>query len=735
MASIVVPGLDLAPSVPSRIVTVDVIDMTEGAPAAGAVVDFILPQDLHAPADGKVLKAGTTQLTLDSSGHGEIRVPAYSAATKPEDWVLLVKKHWAPYPYAIRVPTGTTKISLAALTPPVEVTDDMSKFLITAATATLQIGGVEGVDVDVAGGIAHFDFRFPSVDSAAAWQGSVIAASDDLDAATTPGIYRVSSVSAGNLPVAQAGTLTVAAAGGTAGRTQTYTTVEPAPRMWVRRYTGTAWGSWSPITWRVGSLTASDDLDGVTTPGIYQADVNSIPNLPSGLAGTLEVMWFSLSGVIQRFTTANPLQQFLRRSNNGGETWGNWTLITSTGGGNGSAAGVVSGLGVPAREPLTVRPVTMRTAYESSVPFTLSRDRTTCWSRGGSALRESKDFGETWVDLTDKSGVNPFAGMTIESVSQMENGELLIVVSVSAESRRAVYVTNGYPTGTWTVTRTMTARAKHIRFPVEWSVDTKSRIILLTEYGPKLPTWEDEEITVENAARYVWMSVDYGQTWTNIFDVIAYVSEQEGVSTFTGQIHGHSAVWDPYWDRIWFCFGDDRDGVVYSDDLGATWKTGFYSPTETGGTQGVGMVVMPDCLLIAADMGPSPRVLRISRSAGKFPAGGAYTLETAFNLADVRPAWASEKQFCRGISRVHRLGDDAPALFAFSPDTQAGHSFVVATLDGVSFTLLWADQTGTPAGIGSRSMIGPTLSGEFIWSMLRESGQPREIYSMAATGY
>ena len=68
MASIVVPGLDLAPSVPSRIVTVDVIDMTEGAPAAGAKIDFILPQDLHATSDGKVLKAGTTTLTLDAQG-------------------------------------------------------------------------------------------------------------------------------------------------------------------------------------------------------------------------------------------------------------------------------------------------------------------------------------------------------------------------------------------------------------------------------------------------------------------------------------------------------------------------------------------------------------------------------------------------------------------------------------------------------------------------------------------
>ena len=159
MASIVVPGLDLAPSVPSRIVTVDVIDMTEGLPAAGAKIDFILPQDLHATSDGKVLKAGTTTLELDANGHGEIRVPAYTAATRPDDWVLLVKKHWAPDPYPIRVPVGATKISLATLEPPVEVTDEMAKYLVTdAAIRTVKEGPTNAVTVDTVGGILNFDF-------------------------------------------------------------------------------------------------------------------------------------------------------------------------------------------------------------------------------------------------------------------------------------------------------------------------------------------------------------------------------------------------------------------------------------------------------------------------------------------------------------------------------------------------------------------------------------------------
>ena len=260
MASVVVPGLDLAPSVPSRVVTVDVIDMTEGTPAAGAVVDFILPQDLHARADGKILKAGTTRLTLDSNGHGEIRVPAYSAATTPEDWVLLVKKSWAPYPYPIRVPAGTGKISLASLNPPLEVSDTMARYAITDATAsakTTTAGGVAATVKSVSGGIADFEFTFPemaTLDNVVPTTRGTVPDGDDLDDYLLPDQagtwYLRGSYVYGHLPVSlNGGSLLEVSASRTdgIGATQRLATNAGAEYYRSRRDNGSGWAPWEQV--------------------------------------------------------------------------------------------------------------------------------------------------------------------------------------------------------------------------------------------------------------------------------------------------------------------------------------------------------------------------------------------------------------------------------------------------------------------------------------------------------
>lgn len=253
MASIVVPGLDLAPSVPSRIVTVDVIDMTEGAPAAGAKIDFILPQDLHATSDGKVLKAGTTTLELDANGHGEIRVPAYTAATRPEDGVILVKKHWAPYPYPIRVPAGASKISLASLDSPLEVDHAMAQYIPTDATVrSITQGAQWGATAEVLGGIINLDFIVPPGGEAYSKLGVPLSTDADLTQ-LQPGVYSVAAAATATtlgLPTDTHGILEVASFG-TAGRVQVWrprsTAADFVPQIWQRHDRGGSlgWTVWA----------------------------------------------------------------------------------------------------------------------------------------------------------------------------------------------------------------------------------------------------------------------------------------------------------------------------------------------------------------------------------------------------------------------------------------------------------------------------------------------------------
>lgn len=248
MASIVVPGLDLAPSVPSRIVTVDVIDMTEGLPAAGAKIDFILPQDLHARSDGKVLKAGTTTLELDANGHGEIRVPAYSDATRPDDWVILVKKSWAPHAYPIRVPAGATKISLASLEPPVEVNDQMAQYLLTDASATIAEGAQWGVNVQTQGNIANFAFTAPPGGSPG--QFALLNASSDINQ-LSDGQYRVPSSTVAEAlalpPLTIGGILTQATTGSIVVQ-DWVTGAIPGQERRYRRRRNPAWNDWVETT-------------------------------------------------------------------------------------------------------------------------------------------------------------------------------------------------------------------------------------------------------------------------------------------------------------------------------------------------------------------------------------------------------------------------------------------------------------------------------------------------------
>lgn len=169
MASII-PDADLVPSVTSRIVTIDVADMTEGAPANGEIT-FTLPCDLHVPKDRKVIQAGSETVVL-SAGKGSIRLPTHdSDITQPRDWVIWVKKSWLPRPYPIRVPAGSSSsISLAEI-PPAELVPHGARFwAITGGSLTITEGANWNGSATVSNGIIHIHLTVPP-GGAAFWKG------------------------------------------------------------------------------------------------------------------------------------------------------------------------------------------------------------------------------------------------------------------------------------------------------------------------------------------------------------------------------------------------------------------------------------------------------------------------------------------------------------------------------------------------------------------------------------
>lgn len=86
-------------------------------------------------------------------------------------------------------------------------------------------------------------------------------------------------------------------------------------------------------------------------------------------------------------------------------------------------------------------------------------------------------------------------------------------------------------------------------------------IIVMGEYGPKIGTHSGTK-----AARHVYLSREYGKTWTLIFDLL---TDNPSTSDIAG-MHLHCVAYDPYWDRIWISWGDAESGILFSDDPGET---------------------------------------------------------------------------------------------------------------------------------------------------------------------
>ena len=107
---------DLATGVQSRVVTITAVEFAEDAPKAGTIT-FTLLCDLRHAESGVIIAAGSRTVQL-IDGEASLRLftdsPGLTDGAR-DRWALLVKPSWMPHPYPIRVPVGTSPISLAAI--------------------------------------------------------------------------------------------------------------------------------------------------------------------------------------------------------------------------------------------------------------------------------------------------------------------------------------------------------------------------------------------------------------------------------------------------------------------------------------------------------------------------------------------------------------------------------------------------------------------------------------------
>lgn len=341
----------------------------------------------------------------------------------------------------------------------------------------------------------------------------------------------------------------------------------------------------------------------------------------------------------------------------------------------------------------------------------MSKDGMTLYSRSPYySLFASKDFGATWNPIFTING-----GEFGNIIEELDNGELLLSYAVYGGEplMRRIYVTEGYDFGRGaspTLVEVLSSTREKNYWNNNWGCNIYGSIILLTEYGrkydpAKTPDGSWTNVQGENA-RYVWMSTDFGKTWTVIFDLNLVTS---GIG-----VHMHSAVYDYVWNRIWVHFGDaafNRNGMLYSDDLGKTWTWALQNNAPyINWNQSTSTVVLPDCILFGSDSAPNG-IYRLDRSQGKIPINGYYEVEVAYKIPDTSDTLLNS--VCYKAVRA-RHSPDQPYLFGFAPEIIPSKGCIIATYDGYTFFEVWRDSEVRGSGYGIRQLIGVTPQNEII---------------------
>ena len=184
MTSVIVPPVDLAPGMPSRVVTISATDVTEGGQSLeGQMVRFALSDTLDVSSGGDVIAKTQAEVVLDANGEGSIRLPVYDEDVKTwcgKDWAILVTATWGSQK-AVRVPAGASTIALSALPAVRPLRGREIQWAITGAAVTVTQGATAGGTVTLNGGVLNFALTLPDTNP-----GTLATAQAYTDSLTAP---------------------------------------------------------------------------------------------------------------------------------------------------------------------------------------------------------------------------------------------------------------------------------------------------------------------------------------------------------------------------------------------------------------------------------------------------------------------------------------------------------------------------------------------------------------------
>lgn len=393
MTSVIVPPVDLAPGMPSRVVTISATDVTEGGQSlAGQMVRFALSDTLDVTSGGDVIAKTQAEVVLDSNGEGRIRLPVYTDAVKTwcgdPDWAILVTATWGSQK-AVRVPAGTSSIALSSLPPVRPLRGREKQWAVTGASVSVTEGAQWDVDVSLSGGILDFDFTVPP--GAVAWELGL--ATGDLNSYTTTGRrYSPGYAAAANRPEGAGGgsLLTYRTAATFVG----HTWVDDAG--WTARRVQTAaggWTAWRRHTWEHPALDGSVLLDNLVTPGTHPipstAVATAIGAPSAGLGGVLvePTTYSGANGTIVRQTvwdyTTNTRWQRTRLASGAWNSWDAGIVRSDLGSGSGSIARL---------SKWTAESPPVSTGGKGAVAFTFDHGLTNFKAKGLPAALASRGF-------------------------------------------------------------------------------------------------------------------------------------------------------------------------------------------------------------------------------------------------------------------------------------------------------------------------------------------------------
>jgi hypothetical protein len=335
-------------------------------------------------------------------------------------------------------------------------------------------------------------------------------------------------------------------------------------------------------------------------------------------------------------------------------------------------------------------------------PIGISRDRATVFAATSTGLYQSVNDGVSWTTVRTGFPRN------VVAIQELTDGEALVFLQDGASAPGQIMRSTGWSTNKTTATWASVLTSVGGYFNPLWSgnhqtIGSNGKGIV-AEYGSQTSASGDQTAR----ARRVWVTSDFGVTWTQVLDVYTYPT---GSNANVG-VHTHGAFYDEAWDRMWVTFGDNTgDGPVvsgglaqigYSDDMGVTWNF-LALPATYSGVQVTTMAASSKFLLALPDGDPASvqlwkrtgyRELGPRREGAQFRGGtGAQVIGQA----------------------LHQAGPGLP-IFASWMTSVATRATVVCSADeGRTWREVWTTAEIVPpqylTNLGILNIVGPTLNG------------------------